>query len=173
VTAARNPRLRAFYQYRIPRFHHDQLVFVDESGTDRRIGFRRTAWSQRQALARGDGYQIPPAYTSEGILAASIYRGATDTSTLEDFLKNILLPKCGQAKNSVIVMDNASIHHSESIRQLCAMQVSFWCTFRHTLLIRVLFETEGIRTKDSRAGGCTLTRRIGATRRSGNSRLSA
>jgi transposase len=33
-----------------------------------------------------------------------------------------LLPKCGKypAKNSVIVMDNAPIHHSESIRQLCA-----------------------------------------------------
>jgi DDE superfamily endonuclease len=129
VAAARNPRLRAFYQYRISRFHHDQLVFVDESGTDRRIGFRRTAWSplgvapvQRQALARGDRYQILPAYTSEGILAASIYRGSTDTSTFEDFLMNILLPKRGKypAKNSVIVMDNASIHHSESIRQLCA-----------------------------------------------------
>ena len=129
MAAGRNPRLRAFYQYKISRFRHDQLVFVDESGTDRRIGFRKTGWSplgiapvQRQALARGERYQILPAYTSEGVLAASIYKGATDTSIFVDFLENILLPKCGKypAKNSVIVMDNASIHHCERIRQLCA-----------------------------------------------------
>lgn len=128
MAAGRNPQLRAFYQYRISSFRHDQLVFVDESGTDRRIGFRKTAWSplgiapvQRQALSRGDRYQILPAFTSEGILAVSIYKGTTDTSLFEDFLVNILLPKCGRypAKNSVIVMDNASIHHSEGIRQVC------------------------------------------------------
>lgn len=122
-------RLRAFYQYKISHFRSDQYVFVDESGTDQRIGFRRTTWSplgiapvQGQALAREDRYQIIPAYTSEGILTASIYRGATNTSIFEDFVKNILLPKCGKypAKNSVIIMDNASIHHSETIRQLCA-----------------------------------------------------
>jgi transposase len=129
VVAAQNPQLQAFYQYRISRFRPDQLVFVDESGSDRRIGFRKTAWSplgitpvQRQALARGERYQILPAYTSEGILAVSIYKGATDIATFESFLNDVLLPKCGQypAKNSVIVMDNASFHHSESIRQLCA-----------------------------------------------------
>jgi transposase len=47
---------------------------------------------RRQALDRGDRYQILPAYTI------------------------LLYP----AKNSVIVMDNVSIHHSENIRQLCA-----------------------------------------------------
>jgi transposase len=129
VAAGRNPRLRAFYQYQISRFRPEQLVFVDESGTDRRIGFRKTGWSplgiapvQRQALARGDRYQILPAYTSESILAASIYKGVTDTAIFEEFLENVLLPKCGKypAKNSVIVMDNATIHHSERIPQLCA-----------------------------------------------------
>jgi len=67
-----------FTSTRFPGSRHDQLVFVDESGTDRRIGFRKTGWSplgiapvQRQALARGERYQILPAYTSEGVLAAS------------------------------------------------------------------------------------------------------
>jgi transposase len=77
---------------------------------------------QSQALARGDRYQILRAYTSEGVLAASIYKGATDAATFEAFLENILLPRCGKypAKNSVIIMDNATIHHSERIPQLCA-----------------------------------------------------
>lgn len=128
VAAARNPELRSFYQYRISKFRTDQLVFVDESGADRRIGFRKTAWSpvgtvpvQRQALSRGERYQILPAYTLDGILTASIYKGATNLSTFEFFLEHKLLPKCGRfpAKNSVIVMDNASFHHSEKVRQLC------------------------------------------------------
>jgi transposase len=46
---------------------------------------------------------------------------STKAPRFEDFLVNILLLECGRypAKNSVIVMDNASIHHSERIRQLC------------------------------------------------------
>jgi transposase len=77
---------------------------------------------QRQALARGDRYQILPAYTSEGVLTASIYKGATDISKFESFLEHVLLPKCGQypAKHSVIVMDNAAFHYSARIPELCA-----------------------------------------------------
>jgi transposase len=58
----------------------------------------------------------------EGILAVSIYKGSTDLSLFECFLEHILLPKCGKypEKHSVIVMDNASFHHSEKIYQLCA-----------------------------------------------------
>jgi len=39
----------------------------------------------------------------------------------EAFLESKLLPECNPfpAANSVIVMDNASFHHSERIRQMC------------------------------------------------------
>jgi hypothetical protein len=40
----------------------------------------------------------------------------------EAFLESNVLPKCNPfpAENSVIVMDNASFHHSERIQQMCA-----------------------------------------------------
>lgn len=37
-----NPQLRAFYQHKLSQFHSYQLVFVDESGCDKRIGCRQT-----------------------------------------------------------------------------------------------------------------------------------
>jgi transposase len=72
---------------------------------------------QRQALSRGDRYQILLAITSEGILAVSIYKDTTVRGLFGEYF----VPRVRQipAKNSVIVMDNASIHHSERIRQLC------------------------------------------------------
>jgi DDE superfamily endonuclease len=37
----------------------------------------------------------------------------------ETFLKSFVLPKCNPGKNSVLVMDNASFHHPERIREMC------------------------------------------------------
>jgi DDE superfamily endonuclease len=43
-------------------------------------------------------------------------------AAFESFLESKVLPKCNPfpAKNSVIIMDNASVHYSEKIRQMCA-----------------------------------------------------
>jgi transposase len=40
-----NPQLRAFYQHKLSHFRSYQLVFVDESGCDKRVGDRLTGWS--------------------------------------------------------------------------------------------------------------------------------
>jgi len=45
VAKERNADLRDFYLYNLSAFHSYHLVFVDESGYDKRIGFRRTGWS--------------------------------------------------------------------------------------------------------------------------------
>jgi transposase len=41
----RNADLRDYYLYRISTLCPEHFVFVDESGYDKRIGFRRTGWS--------------------------------------------------------------------------------------------------------------------------------
>lgn len=65
-----NPRLRDFYQHKLSEFRSYHLVFVDESGCDKRVGYRRTGWSplgvtlvQVSKFHRGQRYQILPAYT--------------------------------------------------------------------------------------------------------------
>jgi len=45
VAKGRNADLRDFYLYNLSAFHSYHLVYVDESGCDKRIGFRRTGWS--------------------------------------------------------------------------------------------------------------------------------
>jgi len=39
----RNTDLRDYYLYKLSECRSDQLVYIDESGCDSRIGFRRTA----------------------------------------------------------------------------------------------------------------------------------
>lgn len=40
-----NPDLREIYLRNLSDFHSYHLVYVDESGCDKRVGFRRTGWS--------------------------------------------------------------------------------------------------------------------------------
>jgi transposase len=66
-------------------------------------------------------YQILPAYAQDGIDLSHVFHGSTDSSVFEDFIEQ-LLAHCGRwpEPKSVLVMDNASFHHSERVEQLCA-----------------------------------------------------
>jgi transposase len=122
-----NPDLRDEYIHDISKFKSHQLVFVDESGCDKQIGFRRTGWSpagvapvQVTQFHRDQRYQILPAYSQDGVVLARIFSGTTDAVVFEEFIEDLLL-RCGKypAERSVLVMDNASFHHSERVEQLC------------------------------------------------------
>jgi transposase len=124
----RNLDLRDEYFHYISEFDSYHLVYVDESGCDKRIGFRRTGWSplgtapvQVSKFHRDQRYQILPAYTQDGIILSRVFRGSTDASIFEDFVEE-LLQHCGKWPEpmSVLVMDNASFHHSERIEQMCS-----------------------------------------------------
>jgi hypothetical protein len=62
-----------------------------------------------------------PAYAQDGIVLSRVFQGPTDTSVFEDFIEP-LLQHCGKWSElkSVLVMDNASFHHSERIKQMCS-----------------------------------------------------
>jgi transposase len=101
---------------------------VDESGCDKRAGFRRTGWSplgvapsQVTQFHRDQRYQILPAYTQDGIIMSRIFKSSTDASFFEDFIEE-LLHHCGKwpEPKSVIIMDNASFHHSDKIEDMCS-----------------------------------------------------
>jgi transposase len=124
----RNADLRDSYFHSIADFRSYHLVFVDESGCDKRIGFRRMGWSplgmtpvQVSRFHRDQRYQILPAYAQDGIVLSRVFRGSTDTCAFEDFVDQ-LLQHCGKwpEPKSVLVMDNASFHHSERIEQMCS-----------------------------------------------------
>jgi transposase len=104
-----------------------QYVFVDESGCDKRDGYRRTGWSplrvtpvQVTRFAREKRYKILLAYTQDGIILVRVYRGSTDSAIFEEFIAELLL-LCNPwpQRRSVLVMDNAPIHHTARIKQMC------------------------------------------------------
>lgn len=124
----RNPDLRELYLYKLSDCRSYQLVFIDESGCDKRSGHRRQGWApsgatpvQVDEFNREQRFQILAAYTQQGVELARVYPGSTDAATFEDFIDQ-LLHHCGKwpEPKSVLVMDNASIHRSERLEQMCA-----------------------------------------------------
>lgn len=96
-----NPELRDEYRHDILEYNSYQLVYIDESGCDKRSGIRRTGWSppgitpvERSKFLRGQRYQILPAYSQDGIVISHIYKGSTDAALFEDFIEQ-LLHHCG------------------------------------------------------------------------------
>ena len=63
---------------------------------------------------------ILPAYTVDGVLVASVYKGSTNGEGFKFWVANTLLPRCNRfpAKQSVVVIDNASFHYSERMQAL-------------------------------------------------------
>lgn len=123
-----NKDLRDEYFHDISDLSSYHLVYVDESGCDKRVGVRKTGWSplgttpiQMSGFYRDQRYQILPAYTQDGILLSRVFQGSTDALLFEDFIEE-LLQHCQPwpGPKSVIIMDNASFHHSERVNRLCS-----------------------------------------------------
>lgn len=115
------------YHHFIP-FPSVTAFYVVGPGCDKRIGFRRTGWPplrtapvQVLTFHRGQCYQIWPAYAQHGIVSSRVFKSSTDASVFEGFVEQ-LLRHCETrlGPNSVLVMDNASFHHSDRTEQICA-----------------------------------------------------
>ncbi|GFF55645.1 transposase [Aspergillus lentulus] len=126
VAKGQNADLRDYYVHTLSSFSSYQLVYVDESGCDKRVGFRRTGWSplgvtpvQITKFRRDQRYKILPAYTQEGILLSRVFQGSTDARMFEDFIEQFFHP-CNRwpEPRSVIIMDNASSHQTERVKQM-------------------------------------------------------
>ncbi|KAK1841729.1 hypothetical protein CCHR01_15632 [Colletotrichum chrysophilum] len=127
VAKQRNDDLRDFYLHNLSDFRSYHLVYIDESGCDKRAGHRRTGWSpkgvapvQRSWYGRERRRHILPAYAQDGVVLSRVYQGSTDRALFEDFIAQLLC-HCGKwpEPKSVLVMDNASIHHSQRLEQMC------------------------------------------------------
>lgn len=61
------------------------------------------------------------AYVQGGILLPRVFTGSTDAVIFEDFIEEPL-QHCGRwpEPKSVLIMDNASFHHSERVNGMCS-----------------------------------------------------
>ncbi|KAE8211057.1 hypothetical protein CF319_g9366 [Tilletia indica] len=127
VARERSQPKREAYRLRMERYQADQLVFGDETAYDARDGARLYGWSVLGQLApvprpyqRGTRLSCIAGLTSEGLIAPWTVRGAFNEDLFHTYLLLELLPQMQPypEPHSVLVLDNASIHHSDRIRRL-------------------------------------------------------
>jgi transposase len=118
----RDEAARQAFQARLNTKHPDQLHFVDEAGMDDRdeypygyapIGERIAALKSGKQNER---ISWIAALQEDHLLAPLTFTGSCNRDLVEAWLANLLLPQL--KPGDVIVMDNASFHHSPRIRKL-------------------------------------------------------
>ena len=98
------------------------LLFIDESGTDRRDSLRKFGYSligkpalSTSLLLRGKCYSVIAALSLHGVADTYITSKTVSADVFQDFVDKSLLrhimPFDGLNANSVVILDKASIHH--------------------------------------------------------------
>ena len=110
-------------------FKREMFVWADENGSDRRNHIRKFGYALRgrtpeyqRSLSRGCRVNAIAAITSSGLLATELTTGSVNGERLFDFLRGTLIPLMnafdGQSPNSILVMDNCSIHRIQEVKSL-------------------------------------------------------
>jgi len=106
----------------------DQLIFLDESAANERTGDRKYGWSPigadcgvARSYKRLERWSVLLALTVDGYLSYLITQGSITAKAFETFVEEQVLPHSSPypGPRSVLILDNASIHKSERLRELC------------------------------------------------------
>ena len=125
---------RAQFMAEVSMYDPSMLILLDESGCDRRHMMRKRGYSLRgitprdhRLLVRGKRYSAIPTVTTDGILDISLLETTVDGKVFESFVRNsvvpILQPFNWANPRSVVIMNNASIHHVDRVQSLIEDQV--------------------------------------------------
>ena len=129
IAVQRSIEKRAQFMARALSFSRDKLVFLDETGSDGRNYVRKFGYSLRgmraevpHLLARGQRISAIAAIDCDGLVEVDYAIGTVNADIFFDFVRGSLLPNLqpfdGTSKRSVVIMDNCSIHHVDSITAL-------------------------------------------------------
>ncbi|TFY52053.1 hypothetical protein EVG20_g10726 [Dentipellis fragilis] len=111
----------------ITRYEPEELGFLDETSKDERTCGRHYGWSQKgrhaekkQVFMRGHRTTMTGLLTLNGMEAATVVEGSMTWNLFLEFLEHTVLPKCTAYPGpcSILVMDNAKIHHGNEILEL-------------------------------------------------------
>ena len=104
----------------------EMLIFLDETGADRRNSLRRYAYSLRgkpatnhSLMVRGERVSAIACMSMSGLLDVKTFKGTSDGDQFYDFLQQHLIqytmPYNGVNPHSVVVLDNCAIHHVSEV----------------------------------------------------------
>ena len=120
---------RAEYMVGIEVFDPEMLVFIDETGCDKRNLVRQYGYGVRgltpvthKFVVHGKRVSAIGIMTTEGIEDAYLVEGNVNSDTFLRFIQrsllNIIQPFDGSNPKSVVILDNASIHHVDAVVDL-------------------------------------------------------
>ena len=121
----RNEELRSLYLSEISVLDPHMFVFVDETGSDKRLALRRYGYSLKgtraiaeKALIRGKRFSTIAAICMDGVIDVQITTDSVNGEKFCEFIERCLQPQLlpfnGINPRSVVILDNAAIHHVES-----------------------------------------------------------
>ena len=125
VAIQRSDIMRAKFMAEISVYDPSMLIWLDESGCDRRNARRKYGYSIRgtrpvehRLLIRGVQYSAIPIMSTSGLQNIFLAEGTINGDRFRYFVRNYLLPILRPFNTinplSVVIMDNASIHHVQS-----------------------------------------------------------
>ena len=106
---------------KIAKYRADQLIFLDESGINTNMGQRTHGRGpkgkkivHKENLIRSPNISLLPAMTVTGYVACTTFHGSVDAEAFMEFMETEVIPRCNPfpQPKSVLIMDNASIHHT-------------------------------------------------------------
>lgn len=138
VARQRSDDLRARYMAEISMYDPKMLIWLDESGCDRRNYLRKYGYSVRgkpvtdlRLLVRGVRYSAIPIVSLDGIHDVYITEDTMNGQRFVDFVQQCVLPLTqpfnGVNSRSVIILDNASIHHVQEVTDIIEMHGARVC----------------------------------------------
>lgn len=129
VAKQRDDQLRSAFKDDVTIYEPHMLVFIDETGFDRRNSLRRYGYSVRgktpqscRLLIRGERISVIGIMTVDGILDLKVVHGSGNGDVFLEFVETNLLPCLmpfnGTNHNSIVILDNCSIHHIAPVAEL-------------------------------------------------------
>ena len=101
---------------------YEQLMYIDETAANERTLDRKYGWApvgqparQIESFHRSTKWSILPLYTVDGFIDWEIIHGSYNADLFVLFLEEHVIPHTNPypGPRSVLIMDNAKIHHDE------------------------------------------------------------
>ena len=132
VALQRSEERRLKFMEEMAYLNADMLVWTDECGSDRRNEIRKYGYSLRgltpvnyKFVCRGKRLSSIPVVTTRGVEDVFVTDKSVNGELFLQFVEHCLVPVLqpfnGSNARSVVIMDNASIHHATSVVQ-CIQQ---------------------------------------------------
>ncbi|KIM51416.1 hypothetical protein SCLCIDRAFT_46835, partial [Scleroderma citrinum Foug A] len=109
------------------QYSPEEIRFIDETSKDERTAFRRNSHARKGMHAQRRGIFVQGRrlsavglLTLDGMAASNVIEGSFTTEKFIHFLEHDVLPLCSPYPGplSVLIMDNACIHHHGEVGEL-------------------------------------------------------